>query len=84
MNESGSWYGVTDGDQPISSYFRITGASDDRATSDGWPSESFVEMQYAKRVLAGFGHIDAQMLGYVTGTERIVSSVTIEMQQQQS
>ena len=65
LNSSGSWYAVIRFDEPDSAYFHVNdGGSGDSSTPDGWPSESFVEINRAKRVFAGFGHIDSQMQNY--------------------
>ena len=64
LHGSGSWYGVVRSSQPESFYFMIDGNHDHSSTPDGWPSESFVEMEKGKRLFAGFGQIDPQMQDY--------------------
>jgi hypothetical protein len=65
LNSSQSWYAVERFDEPDSAYFRVQSNNNgDTYTLDGWPSASFVEMQRARRLLAGFGRIDPQMERY--------------------
>ena len=61
---SGSWYSVVKSDEADSAYININGSGDDTSTIDGWPSESYVEMDRAKRLFAGFGRIDSDMQDY--------------------
>ncbi|KAK3703845.1 Maintenance of telomere capping protein 6 [Vermiconidia calcicola] len=61
---SGSWYSVVKSDEADSAYININGSGDDTSTIDGWPSESYVEMDRAKRLFAGFGRIDSGMQDY--------------------
>lgn len=69
-----SWYGVAPSEQPIAEYFiteNLPGG--DQSTSDGWPSEYFVELRRFNRVLLGWGSIDPQMAGYdFTGDSDVV------------
>lgn len=62
---NGSWYDVTYQTQPDSRYY---GTSEARnhvfTTSDGWPSESYVEFQQEQRLLVEFGNVDPQMQNY--------------------
>ena len=65
LNSSQSWYAVDSAYEPDSAYFVVhSAANGDTYTLGGWPSASFVEMQRAKRLFAGFGTIDPQMEKY--------------------
>jgi hypothetical protein len=64
LNSSLSWYAVITSDEPESSYFTVESHYGHSYTPNGWPSASFVEMQRAQRLLAGFGKIDPQMQKY--------------------
>lgn len=65
LNASGSWFEVTRTSQPDDAYFRITeNGKRQFSTQDGWPSESFIELKKAERLLASYGTIDPQMQAY--------------------
>jgi hypothetical protein len=65
LNSSQSWYAVDPAYEPDSAYFDVRIANNgDNYSPDGWPSASFVEMQRAKRLFAGFGTIEPQMEKY--------------------
>lgn len=43
------------------------------STPNGWPSEGYIEIQQAQRLLVGFGGVDPQMSGYnFTGDESLI------------
>lgn len=65
-NVNESWYDVPLGMRPTAGYYSIRddGSQGMASTLDGWPSESYVEMQKGERLFIGFGSIDAQMDGY--------------------
>ncbi|KAK0962815.1 Maintenance of telomere capping protein 6 [Friedmanniomyces endolithicus] len=50
--------------QQDTAYFTVTVVNDQKTTSDGWPSEGYIELGKAKRLLAGYGTVDPQMTGY--------------------
>jgi hypothetical protein len=50
--------------EPDSVYFVVENTHSNDWTPNGWPSESFVEMTQAKRLLVGFGTIDPQLEAY--------------------
>jgi len=64
LGASGSWFSVPYYDQPDSAYFRMETVDGHRSSPDGWPSESFIEFEKAKRLLVGYGQVDPQMLAY--------------------
>ena len=64
LNSSASWFGVIRTDEPESAYFTVQIHNHKSYTPNGWPSASFVEMQRAQRLLAGFGKIEPQMQQY--------------------
>lgn len=64
LNATGSWYSVVRTDEPDSAYFEIEDAGGFTYTHDGWPSESFAEQEYGRRLFAGFGLIDPQLTNY--------------------
>lgn len=64
LNASGGWYTVSRGFQPNSAYFDVVEDGGHASTPNGWPSESFIEIAKAKRLLVGYGNIDPQMQGY--------------------
>ena len=71
LNSSQSWYAVERNYEPDSAYFRVESNDNGNPyTPDGWPSASFVEMQRARRLLAGFGQIDPQMQKYNFSADR--------------
>ncbi|KAI9846594.1 MAG: hypothetical protein M1837_003835 [Sclerophora amabilis] len=64
-NLNASWYSVLQKYRPDPSYY--TSNIDDRrfhSTTDGWPSEGYVETSRARRLLLSWGSIDPQMEGY--------------------
>lgn len=64
-NLNSSWYSVVPSRQPISAYYTTNIASNRvHSTPDGWPSESYIEVAKAKRLLIGYGSADPQMQGY--------------------
>lgn len=64
-NLNNSWYSVVSSRQPISAYYTTNIASNHvHSTPDGWPSESFIEVAKAKRLLIGYGSVDPQIQGY--------------------
>ena len=64
LNASGSWFGGSRALQPDAAYFGVDETDGHASTPDGWPSERFLEMVKAKRLLAGYGTIDPQMRAY--------------------
>ncbi len=64
LNSSSSWYGVPPSKEPDSAYFTVSKTGSHGTTDNGWPSESFVEMTQAKRLLVGFGSIANELKGY--------------------
>ncbi|KAF2723372.1 hypothetical protein K431DRAFT_337609 [Polychaeton citri CBS 116435] len=64
LNSSNSWYQSTRSGDPDSAYFTVQRTGNIYSTPDGWPSEEFVEVQKAKRLVAGFGRTDPQMAEY--------------------
>lgn len=59
-----SWYNVVSSKQPALGYFQVNGDGGHTSTPNGWPSESYAEMDEGKRLFAGYGHIDPQIQGY--------------------
>ncbi|RDL33645.1 Uncharacterized protein BP5553_08013 [Venustampulla echinocandica] len=69
-NLNDSWYTVTERYRPIEDYYSVTkGEHDIVSTEDGWPSEGFVEFSRGKRLLLGWGTVDAEMAGYDLGND---------------
>lgn len=64
LNVTTSWFGNLRRFQPDPSYFRVYKTGDHFATHDGWPSESYVEMDLAKRLFVGYGRVDPQLQNY--------------------
>ncbi|WPG97853.1 Hypothetical protein R9X50_00063500 [Acrodontium crateriforme] len=64
LNATGQWFSALLSSEPNEAYFTIDLSSGSLSTPDGWPSEGFVELQRAKRLLTGFGSIDPQMSAY--------------------
>ncbi|KAK5118739.1 hypothetical protein LTR85_007945 [Meristemomyces frigidus] len=64
LNASGSWFDVARASQPDDAYFHIREDTGHTSTEDGWPSESFIELQRAERLLSSYGNIDPQMMAY--------------------
>lgn len=64
-NLNSSWYSVVPSRQPIAAYYTTNIASNGvHSTPDGWPSESYIEVAKAKRLLIGYGSVDPQIQGY--------------------
>ncbi|KAF2168332.1 hypothetical protein M409DRAFT_21766 [Zasmidium cellare ATCC 36951] len=75
LNNSKSWFAVLPEYQPAAIYFQVDTNRGQVYTPNGWPSEAYIEMQQAKRLLVGFGEIDPQMSGYnFTGDEGLIFS----------
>jgi hypothetical protein len=65
LNKPTSWFTVRQSITPDSTFYQVDRSSNNIvSTPDGWPSESVVEFARARRMLAGFGHIDREMQGY--------------------
>ncbi|CAK4031133.1 hypothetical protein DOTSEDRAFT_42065 [Lecanosticta acicola] len=64
LNTSRSWFTVAQDRQPDSAFFETDTIGGIVATSDGWPSESYFERTFGKRLLVSFGDIDPQMSAY--------------------
>ncbi|KXT17993.1 hypothetical protein AC579_9595 [Pseudocercospora musae] len=64
LNSSRSWFTVTPDYQPDAAFFKVDNTGSTISTLDGWPSESYIELSQAKRVIVGFGHVDPQMQNY--------------------
>ncbi|KAK2752177.1 hypothetical protein FQN55_008067 [Onygenales sp. PD_40] len=64
-NLNQSWYYVPRHQQPIAEYFTTHSNSKNiLSTPDGWPCESYVEIERARRLLLGWGTVDKQMKDY--------------------
>ena len=64
-NINESWYRVQSSHRPDSAYFDTFLSADNVIrTLNGWPSESYVEIEESRRLLVGFGRIDPQMQAY--------------------
>jgi len=64
-NLNSSWFAASSAYQPNYAYFHTTQLpSGILATSDGWPSESYIVMLRAQRLLVGYGTVDPQISGY--------------------
>jgi hypothetical protein len=64
-NLNNSFYGVRERARPVEDYYRTTiDAEGIVSTSDGWPSEYYVEFTKSKRLLLQIGSVDPQMTGY--------------------
>lgn len=64
-NLNATWFTVSYDYQPLEAYLDLQEYDSGQLyTSDGWPSESFIELQRALRFLVGFGTIDSQMDNY--------------------
>ncbi|KAK3670393.1 Maintenance of telomere capping protein 6 [Recurvomyces mirabilis] len=73
LNASGNWFTVSKSNRPNDAYFSIEQDGSTDSSMDGWPSESYVELQKAKRLLVGFGNVDPQMRAYnFSGDESLV------------
>lgn len=65
-----SWYAAPSRYQPDPAYYQTNVRPDGtRYTPDGWPGEGFIELRQEKRLLVGFGTVDAQMAGYNTSVD---------------
>lgn len=65
LNASSSWYGGGERMfEPNGAYFQTDESGSIISTQNGWPSESFVEMDYGRRMLVGNGQVDPQMSAY--------------------
>ncbi|KAK5131020.1 hypothetical protein LTR08_001370 [Meristemomyces frigidus] len=64
LNSSRSWFNVPATSRPDTAYFSIMEQAGRDVTLNGWPSESFVELQKGFRMMAGYGTIDPQMQAY--------------------
>lgn len=64
LNKPSSWFTVRQSISPDSTFYHVDRNNSIASTPDGWPSESVVEFARARRMLAGFGHIDPEMQGY--------------------
>lgn len=64
LNDPSSWFTVRQSISPDSSFYRVDRNNSIASTPDGWPSESVIEFARARRMLAGFGNIDAEMQDY--------------------
>lgn len=64
LNASGNWFSVMSSRQPAAGYFEVIEEGEDLSSPDGWPSESYVEIQFAKRLFAAYGDVDPQMADY--------------------
>jgi hypothetical protein len=70
LNAAGNWYGASRQSPPDGAYFTIESNGGVSTSPDGWPTERYMELQNARRLLAGFGRIDPQMSNYnFTGDE---------------
>ncbi|KAJ8607600.1 hypothetical protein MRB53_040184 [Persea americana] len=69
LNGSGSWYDVPLNILPAPGYFDVTDTGYGDRSTNGWPSEVFIEFSKAKRLLVGFGTISPQMSEYNTGID---------------
>lgn len=64
-NLNGTWFSVTTDARPNAQYFNIsTSAGGVMTTSNGWPSESYVEFTKAYRLMVEYGTIDPQVASY--------------------
>lgn len=72
-NLNDSWQSSTILSQvkPVSAFYQTSTLSNDVvATSDGWPSESFMEFANEKRLVLEIGKIDPQMSNYSLDADR--------------
>lgn len=62
-----SWLGVPNDQRPATAYFELDPIdNNDFSTPNGWPSQSFLEVDKQKRLLVSLGSIDDNMQGYNT------------------
>lgn len=69
QNLNTSWLGITESQRPATSYFTldpIPNTNNDFSTPDGWPSQSFLEIDKQRRLLVSLGSIDDNMQNYNT------------------
>lgn len=64
LNRSRGWFTFDESQQPDAAFFDVERDDGTRSTPNGWPSESYMELLSAKRLLVGFGTVDPQMLNY--------------------
>lgn len=64
LNASRSWFTYQRSQQVNSAFFDVETNSGTVSTPDGWPSESYYEMNFGKRIMVEFGDIDPQMSDY--------------------
>ncbi|KAK3071528.1 Maintenance of telomere capping protein 6 [Teratosphaeriaceae sp. CCFEE 6253] len=64
LNGSGSWFASRSEYRPDPAYFTMTETNGKVTTVDGWPTEGYLELQRGRRLLAGYGRIDPQMMAY--------------------
>ncbi|EME86067.1 uncharacterized protein MYCFIDRAFT_133100 [Pseudocercospora fijiensis CIRAD86] len=72
LNGSRSWFAVPPEYQPDAAFFEVNNTGSTISTPDGWPSESYVELSQAKRVLVGFGDVDPQMQNYNFAADEVL------------
>jgi len=76
QNLNTSWLGITESQQPATSYFTldpIPYTNNDFSTPDGWPSQSFLEIDKQRRLLVSLGSIDDNMQNYnISGDSGII------------
>ncbi|KAI7216263.1 hypothetical protein KC333_g4945 [Hortaea werneckii] len=64
LDARGSWFEAETEYRPESVYFTVNDADQIPSTPNGWPSESFIELSNAQRLLVEYGSVDPQMEGY--------------------
>ncbi|CAO2653600.1 Nn.00g030110.m01.CDS01 [Neocucurbitaria sp. VM-36] len=69
-NLNDSWYDVDWNNRPAQGYYQSSPNANGRLiTSNGWPSEAFMEFQELYRLVISFGTIDPQMQYYNIGLD---------------
>ncbi|KAI9726581.1 MAG: hypothetical protein M1828_000948 [Chrysothrix sp. TS-e1954] len=68
-NLNASWLSTPQYLQPVPEYYDTIDIDSEGTSSNGWPSESYMEYHNARRLLLGFGTIDPQMRGYDTSSD---------------
>jgi hypothetical protein len=70
-NVNESWFDVQPANKPNPAYYETfrNGDDDSYKTSNGWPTEAYLEFKKFRRLLASFGSIDPQMKGYNLSSE---------------
>lgn len=64
-NLNASWYVTNPQYRPVEVYYNTAISPDGIvSTTDGWPSESYLEFQQSQRLLLGWGTVDPQMSAY--------------------